>query len=279
MKPKHINILLPTDFSDNAWNAVVYVLKLYEEQNCTFYFMHSPNIIVSQTSVKSTKLSETINKAALKDLLELKELAEVSNANKNHHFEVVLGSENLKDAIETAVRKHNLDLVVMGTKGATGAKELFFGSNTVSIIKKMRLTPILIIPEEYDFVIPTQIAFATDFNRVYNHIELNALKNLASLHDSKIRIVHIDKEKNLSNVQQDNMEVLKKSLKEFEHSFHWMPDYANITIEINDFIEELKIDMLAMVNYRHNFIEKLVHEPVISRIGHHLKTPFLVIPD
>jgi nucleotide-binding universal stress UspA family protein len=279
MTPKHINILLPTDFSDNAWNAVVYVLKLYEEQNCTFYFLHSPNIIVSHTSVRSAKLSETINKAALKDLTELKELAEVSNANKNHLFEVVLGSENLKDAIETAVRKHNIDLVLMGTKGATGAKEMFFGSNTVSVIKKMRLSPILVVPEEYDFVIPTQIAFATDFNRVYNHIEINAIINLASLHDSKIRIVHIDKEKNLSNIQQDNMAVLKNSLKQLEHSFHWMPDYSNIAKEINDFIEEFKIDMLTMVNYKHSFIENLVHEPVISKIGHHLKIPFLVIPD
>ncbi len=279
MKPKHINILLPTDFSDNAWNAIVYALKMYEEQKCTFYFLHSPKIIVSQTSVRSTKLSETINKTALKDLRELKELAEVSNANRNHRFEVILGSENLKDAIETAVRKHNLDIVVMGTKGATGAKELLLGSNTVSIIKKMRLTPILVVPDEYDFVIPTQIAFATDFNRVYNHIEINALKNLASLHDSRIRIVHINKEKNLSQIQQDNMAILKNSLKQFEHSFHWMPDYANKAIEINDFIEELNIDILTMVNYKHSFIENLVNEPVISKIGHHLKIPFLVIPD
>lgn len=279
MKPKHINILLPTDFSDNAWNAIVYALKMYEEQMCTFYFLHSPKIIISQTSVRSTKLSETINKSALKDLLELKELAEVSNANSNHRFEVVLGSENLKDAIETAVRKHNLDLVIMGTKGATGAKELLFGSNTIRIIKKMRLTPILVVPDEFDFVIPTQIAFATDFNRVYNHIEINALKNLASLHDSKIRIVHINKEKNLSQIQQDNMAILKNSLKELEHSFHWMPDYANKAKEINDFIEELNIDILTMVNYKHSFIESLVNEPVISKIGHHLKIPFLVIPE
>jgi nucleotide-binding universal stress UspA family protein len=279
MKPKEINILLPTDFSDNAWNAVVYALKLYEEKKCAFYFLHSPKIIVSQTSVRSAKLSETINKAALKELLELKALAEVSNANINHRFEVILSTENLKDAIETAVRKHNIGLVVMGTKGATGAKELFFGSNTVNIIKKMRIAPILVVPEDYDFVIPMQMAFATDFNRVYNHIEINALKNLALLHDSKIRIVHIDKEKNLSHIQHDNMVVLKKALNEFEHSFHWMPYYANIAKEINDFIEELKIDMLAMVNYKHNLVEKIVNEPVISKIGHHLKTPFLVVPD
>ncbi|MEN3322149.1 universal stress protein [Mariniflexile soesokkakense] len=279
MKTKDINILLPTDFSDNAWNAVVYALKMYEEQKCTFHFLHSTKIIVSQTTVRSGKLSETINKAANKDLLELKELAESSNANKNHNFQVILSSENLKDSIETAIRKCNIDLVVMGTKGATGAKEIFFGSNTVSIIKKMRLSPILIVPDEYDFVVPMQIAFATDFNRVYNHIKVSALKNLAFLHDSKIRIVHIDKEKKLSDLQQDNMEVLKNLLKQFEHSFHWMPDYSNMATEINDFIEELKIDVLVMVNYRHSFIENLIHEPVITKIGHHLKIPFLVIPD
>ena len=62
-------------------------------------------------------------------------------------------------------------------------------------------------------------------------------------------------------------------------SFHWMPDYAKKVNEINDFIEELKIDMLVMVNYKHSFIENIINEPVIKKIGFHPIIPFLVIPD
>ncbi len=279
MKTKNLNILLPTDFSDNAWNAAVYALKLYEEFKCTFYLLHSTKIAAMPTTVRSSKLSDTVNSAAKKELLELKELANVSNPNFNHNYEILVSSEGIKDAIESAIKKHNINLVVMGTKGATGAKELLFGSNTVSIIKKMRLAPILVVPEDYDFVVPSQIAFPTDFNRVYTHIEINTLINLAIVHGSKIRIVHINKEKKLSSVQEQNKATLNDSLKEYDHTFHWMPDYTKIANAINDYVEELNIDILAMVNYKHSIIEDLVHEPVISKIGYHLKIPFLVIPD
>jgi nucleotide-binding universal stress UspA family protein len=279
MKTNNINILLPTDFSDNSWNAVVYILKLYEDQQCTFYFLHSTKIAVSKMVIITGKLSEAINAAAKKELLELKELAEVSNANQNHRFEVVLSSEGLIEAIQSTVRKHTIDLVVMGTKGATGAKEILFGSNTVKVIKKMRISPILVVPDAYDFVLPKQIAFPTDFNRIYNHIEIKPLKSLAMLYNSIIRIVHIEKEKLLSNFQQDNMEALKNFLNDLECSFHWMPNYTHLTDEINVFIEELKIDMLVMVNYKHSFIENLINEPVIKKIGFSPIIPFLVIPD
>jgi len=167
----------------------------------------------------------------------------------------------------------------MGTKGATGAEEIFFGSNTVTIIKKMRLCPVLVVPEEYNFVIPKQIAFPTDFNRFYNHIELNPLKNLASLFNSKIRIVHIKKEDQLNDIQEYNMVTLKNYLDEFNISFHWIPDYTKKVQEINNFIEELQIDLLVMVNYKHSFLENIINEPVISKIGFRPIIPFLSIPD
>jgi nucleotide-binding universal stress UspA family protein len=279
MKANNVNILLPTDFSDNSWNAVVYVLKLYEDQECTFYFLHSTKIMVSRMAIITGKLSAAINETAMKELLELKELSEVSDSNQNHRFEVVLSSEALNEAIQSTVRKYNIDLVVMGTKGATGAKEILFGSNTVKVIKKIRICPVLIVPDAYDFVLPKQIAFPTDFNRIYNHIEIKPLKSLAMLYNSKIRIVHIEKEKQLSHFQEDNMEALKNFLNDLHCSFHWMPNYTYLADEINVFIEELKIDMLVMVNYKHSFIENIINEPVIKKIGFHPMIPFLVIPD
>lgn len=278
MKTTKQHILLPTDFSDNAWNALIYVLKLYENDLCEFYFLHSISMFIPATTLNSGKLADTVAQSAKEELLELKKLAEDSNANANHNFHIILSKDALSNAIEHQVKKLNIDLVVMGTKGVTGAKHLFLGSNTVNVIKKMRLCPVLLIPEVYDFVVPKQIAFPTDFNRVYNLIEIKALTNMAFIYNSKIRVLHIENEKTLSKVQEKNMESLLSSLSDYETSLHWMPRYANLTKEINDFIEELNIDVLAMVNYKHSIVESLVNEPVIKKLGHHIKIPFLVIP-
>lgn len=276
MKTQKVNILLPTDFSDNAWSAVVYALKLYVDKECTFYFLHTTSIIASKISKKYTK---DIKENALKELLELKEMAEASSANANHTFEIVLNGDNLYNAIENEILKHKIDLVIMGTKGATAAKELFFGSNTVNIVKKMRLCPVLIVPFEYDFVEPKQIAFPTDFNRFYNEKELNHLKKLADLFNSEIRIVHIKTENQLNDIQEYNYLMLKHFLKDYKCSYHWMPDYTNKVEEINVFIEDLKINILTMINYWHSLMENLFNEPVIKKIGLQPKVPFLVIPD
>lgn len=271
------HIILPTDFSDNAWSAAVYALKLYAEQECTFHFTHSTKMKVSTMSNFSNRLLKVMTENALKELTDLKDMAERVNANANHDFNIILSSDDLQYVIESAIKKHNAQLVVMGTKGATKAKDIFFGSNTVHILKKMKLCPVLIIPDEFDYETPKQIAFPTDFNRFFGD-ELDALKNISELHNSKIRIVHINEEDKLDKQQNYNIAMLKAYLENYPHSFHWMPDYEKKSTEINDFIEELNINILAMINYERSFIERIVNEPVIKKIGFNPSVPFLVIP-
>lgn len=271
------NILLPTDFSDNAWSAAVYGLKLYAEEECTFYFLHSSKIKASAMSNMSNKLNRIMADNSIQELTELKQMAEKANVNANHNFEIIFSPEDLQYAIETSVTKHKIDLVIMGTKGTSKAKGVFFGSNTIQIIKKMKLCPLLIIPDEFDFQVPNQIAFPTDYKHSYGE-ELLPLKQLADLFNSKIRIVHINEEERLTILQDYNLNILKTNLEDYHHSFHWMPDYDKIEQIIKDFIQELDINILVMINYKHSFIESIVNEPIINNIGFQPTVPFLVIP-
>jgi nucleotide-binding universal stress UspA family protein len=271
------NILLPTDFSDNAWSAAVYALKLFAEVECVFYFLHSYKMRASTMSNMSNKLLSVMSDNAMNELKELKQMAQTSDANANHKFEIILSSSNLEDAIEVTIAKHNVDFVVMGTKGVTSAKGFLFGSNTVRIIKKIKQCPLLIVPDEFDFITPLQIAFPTDYNRFYGE-ELIPIKRLAELYDSQIRILHINEEEELTHIQNYNLEMLKTYLRNYSCSFHWMPNYAKKTQEINDFIEELGINILVMINYKHSLTEHIIKEPVIKKIGFQPLVPMLVIP-
>jgi len=272
------NILLPTDFSDNSWSAIVYALKLYAETECTFYLLNSVATHASVMSDFSNKLLEIMTDNAMTELKELKVQIELSDINSNHNFKIILSEQELIAAIKSSVVKNKIDLIVMGTKGATGAKELFFGSNTVKAIKKLKLCPMLIVPDEHDFVIPRQIAFPTDYKHFFSEKELRPIKDLSKLYNSKIRVLHINKEEKLDDIQEYNYTKLNAYLENYNHSFHWMPDYSSKEIEIREFIEDLEIDLLAMVNYKHSCLEKLVNEPVIKKIGFHPVIPFLVVP-
>lgn len=272
-------IVLPTDFSDNAWNAIIYAIQLYANESCKFYLLHSMKMKASTMSNLSNRLLSTIRNTAIKDMLELKQMIERVNANANHSFEIIISDKNLKEALESAIKMYQIQMIIMGTKGAGGATEYFFGSNTVNVINKVRLCPILTIPNIFDFTEPKKIAFSTDFNRIYKEKELVPLKELADLYNSDINIVHLNNEVHLDEFQEYNSKILENYIKEYKYHFYWIPNYAKKAEDINDFIKEQKINMLVMVNYKHSFIEKITKEPVIKTIGFHPVVPFLVIPE
>lgn len=271
------NILMPTDFSDNAWTALIYALKLYQDIECKFYLLHSTVIKVSKMSNLSNKLLETMTENELKELKKVKALAEKTSDNDKHSFATSLTNDDFEQAIEYAIKKYKIDFVVMGTKGASKTKGILFGSNTVHVMKHVKSCPILIVPDGFEYYEPKQIVFPTDFKRFYSD-ELEPLKDLASLYESKIKILHVNKEDNLTDAQNYNLAMLKAYLEDYPHTFHWMPNYAVKTEEINDFITANGIDILVMINYKRSFFESIVKEPVIKNIGFRPQIPFLVIP-
>ena len=279
MTSKTINILVPTDFSNNAWSATLYALNLYADQECRFYFLNSLSLSHSDSrAYMTTRYVDTMTESSQRDLKDLKARAIKLN-NEKHSFEVICTSEDIAPAIKRAVKQHQIDLVVAGTKGASGVSKFFLGSNAVNMIQNLEIAPMLAVPNEYEYRTPKHIAFPTDFNRVYKTKELQALTDFADLFKAHIYVLHINLKEDLSEVQQSNMRALQSHLENHEHTFHWMEKSGTKSDEINEFIEEFKIDLLAMVNYKHSFIENIVKEPVIKKIGFKPTVPFLVIPE
>lgn len=280
MTNNKLNILLPTDFSDNAWNAIIYALKLYADEYCTFYLLHSTHLTSSESRTLISKhYIEKLKEDALLELSELKAQAEITNANANHDFEILLTEDKLQMAVADAIKQNSIDFVVMATKGATNSMEYLMGSHTLKVIKSNKKCPTLIIPDSHEFVVPNQIAFPTDYNRFYERQELRPLLKIADINNSKIRVVHINVEKSLSNIQEYNMTMLKSYLEDNEYSLHWLPNYAKKTEAITAFIEDLNIEMLAIITYKHNLFETIINEPVVKNLVLHPKVPMLIIPD
>ena len=184
------HILLPTDFSDNAWTAAVYALNLYANEPCTFYFSHAWTFLNSGVRMRISESDiEPLKIEAKEKLVALTNRAKTEIKNSNHKFETILDFGDLMDSIKFAIKSHNISLIVMGTKGATGAQEFLFGSNTVSVINEMNLCPTLLVPTNLEFAKPRHILFATDFNRHYGE-ELKSIKQLADLYIPKSRLIN-----------------------------------------------------------------------------------------
>ena len=272
-------IIVPVDFSDNAWNAIIYASKLYVNEYCTFFLLHSIKVKALLISNLSNKFLNTIRNKALKELSDFKQKIECVNTNSNHRFKIIISDENLKEALEINIIRNNIQLIIMGTKGASKAKKLFFRSNTVNVITKVKLCPILVIPSMFEFSVPKKVAFSTDFNHFFQKNKLAPLKELIDLYNSEVSIVHLTNEKKLNEFQAYNSNVLENNLIDYRYHYYWVSNYVKKVEDINSFIKNQKINILVMVNYKNSFIEKITKEPIVKTIGYQPIIPFLVIPD
>lgn len=279
------NILIPTDFSENAWNATRYALELFKNEECIFHLLntYTPAIASSRFMAASVDGGILENGAQLFSKRGLQNVIErISKAynNPKHNFKTSSSFSFLVDEIKETVEKHNIDLVVTGTKGASGLEEVFMGSNTVRIIKSVKDCPVLAVPQYFEFITPNEIAFATDFNRFYTKSELQPLLEMASIFNATIRIVHVQhKITALTELQQFNLSMLRKYLKKVEHYVHTVSELNSISTTLEVFTQELDIHLLAMLNYQHSYMEKMTREPVIKRVAFHAQVPLLIIPE
>lgn len=274
-------VLLPTDFSENAYNAIRYAQELYKDESCLFYLVHvySPSIYYLEYASYSSEqigLDDFYHTNATEQLNELKQDLEKSLKNPLHKFRVKAVFNTLMDEIQEMVENEGISIIIMGTKGATGAKELLFGSNAVHVIKKAKC-PVIAIPDGFAYETPKEILFPTDYEISYKTKALKELLYLANEHISRIDVLHIATGHSLTDAQITNKEQLENLLKPYAHVFHEMPNNEVIN-GINAFQLKNKVNLLAMVMNKHTFLERLFLKPIIKKIGLNLHIPFMVIP-
>ncbi len=278
-------VLIPTDFSDNSWNAIKYALSLFKSEECTFYLLntYTPAIAHSRfmaASLETGLLANAAHEGSINGLAKTILRIEEGYPNDNHHFKTISSFSLLIDEVMETVIQNNIDMVLLGTKGASGLEEVFMGSNTVRIIKSVKNCPVLAIPQNFDYIKPTEIAFATDFNRFYTKSELKPVLDLATSFGAVVRIVHVQYEiKALTEIQEFNLSMLRKYLGKVEHYVHTVSELNSVSKTLETFAVELDIHLLAMLHYQHSYMERLTREPVVKRVAFHSHTPLLVIPE
>lgn len=277
------NILLPTDFSDNSWNAIKYALQLYKQDICTFYIFHAytPIIYTIDYMVMAPAqfgLSDPIEDAAKESLSKLEhQITQEFGFNENHKFKTIARFDTLVLGVKSLIHEFGIHFIVMGTQGATGANAVLFGSNTVQVFNAITC-PILAIPSHFYYEAPHELLFPTDLEINFENVHLELFKALATSNNSRINVLHVSRGKELTPAQIQNKNQLATFFEGIAYLFH---DLSTLEIPeaINEFQVKHKINLLAMVNNKHSIFGNIFFKNTIHQIGFHLKIPFLVIPN
>jgi nucleotide-binding universal stress UspA family protein len=274
------NILLPTDFSVNAYNAALYSLQLYREVQCNFILLHSYQVngyyegsaFVAKPNIRSI---DDLERSSEKKLEDLKKDLESHIPGNNHRFETVMKNIPLEHAVNLEISFRKIEVVVIGTQGETAARDVAFGNNTINLMENVTNCPVLAVPSHVTFTGIREVVLPTGFKIGFSTGSLDYLISLVNTHHASLRILHIE-EAGLDTEQEDNRSFLNKLLEPIPHSYHYL-SYVSVPIGIYCFTESRGSDMIAFLNKKHSFFENLLFEPLYKKIGNFAHIPVLVL--
>jgi len=275
------NILIPTDFSENSWNAISYGINFLEKKRCNFYLLHVSMISYTAGAdiplIPSTDvLEKTVLKQVKKSLELLIKKIKHSFQNPKHHFFTVSTYNFFIEAIKEQITEKKIDLIIMGTKGASGLQEVIIGSNAADLITRIKC-PTLIIPENAQFKPIKEIAFPTDYNLYYQSNILDSIVKLVKMCKASIRVLHVAKKnEELTPFQTENKELLKDFFILVKHSFHKVTN-SKIEEGVQCFVESRDIDMIIMIAKNLNIFQRILFKPTVTEISYHTDIPFYVL--
>ncbi len=277
-------ILLPTDFSKNAWHAITYALELYKNDQCEFYILNvftaTNNIVESLINMEpgsemyeTAKLDSENGLAKVLDMIAFRD-----HKNPKHHFKTISTFNSIVEAIKNLVEEKDIEMIVMGTKGITGSRRKLLGTVAIDIMEKIRNCPVIVVPEIAQLELPKEIVFPTGYKTPFKRRELNHLIELAKKCDASIKVLHISKEKTLNKKQYNNKQLLEEYFENVSYSFHTL-SHMDIPTGINCFVESRESDMVAFINKKHLFFGSMLTHPLVKVIGYNSKVPLLVMHD
>ncbi|WP_452221415.1 universal stress protein [Lacinutrix salivirga] len=273
-------ILIPTDFSDNAMNAIHYALEFFKYQRAEFYFMHAyqADVYNHKDLLSREDFNTILNRVKEESETNLESLLQkVKDISPNPRFSyfTISANNSLLDEADIITDTKNIDLIVMGTKGKSNNRNLTFGSNTLQVLKYVKC-PVLAIPEGFKYSQPKHALFPTNFLIPFKRRELKLLSDLLLPYRTQIDLLYVSRTNALSFRQEDNKAFIENTICDNEINY-FTKSSKQVDEAINSVVEEKSIDFLVMVNTQQSYLENIIFQSTIEKISLKIAIPLLVL--
>ncbi|MCB0565158.1 MAG: universal stress protein [Phaeodactylibacter sp.] len=265
------NILIPTDFSKNAESALLYAVEIANKFGSKITLLNTFKVYSSAGMFLSVE--SYMEKDAAKQMLAAIQRVE-SRLKNGATIESKIVKGDAVPAITELASKENFSLIIMGTQGASGLKEIFTGSITNGVMKQTN-TPVMAIPSGYQYEPIKAIVFAVDEAGISHPGVTAVLVKLARAFEAKVHVFHQD----LGSKDEGIDPTVDIFLDSIGHSFHYELDEQNINESINGFVEDYQANLLCMVRRQRGFLEEVFHVSATSREVFSSPVPLLILHD
>jgi nucleotide-binding universal stress UspA family protein len=273
------NVILPTDFSENAWKAISYAAQLFHNEACNFIIVNTftiPYIYSEAGALPDIEPLIANSKAQLDEtLIRFKEF----DHNYSSTFNTVSKFASLVDTISEIEAEFEGDcMVIMGTKGASGLGEIFLGTMTSHVINYVK-SPVICVPNAAELTPPRRIMLAVDSEGVDRKEEIMLMVDIAEEHEASINIVNVPiGEAEVLAEDSPEQFVVDHYLNKVPHTYHSLTGKYRENL-LTEFVERNAIDLIAMIRRDRGFWKNLFHRSLTKSMAFHCDKPLLILRD
>lgn len=263
-----IKILVPVDFSATSSNALRYAIHLFGSTSLEITLLHTFSINPTTMSMKN------IDHVILEDSKQImaRLLKEIKNEFPNVSFKTKILNDHAVSCITSFGNSGEYDFIVMGTKGASGLKEVFLGSVAGGVISKTT-APVIVVPDGHLFHHLDEVILALGDTPVSDSIVINPLRHLVELQHSKLKVLHISEQKN------DSIEQSLQTVKDLNPSVEYAFGSGDTNQDLHDYISMHDIRLLCLVRGHKGFFKRLFKESVTLKQTFESPVPLLILHD
>ncbi len=266
-------ILVPTDFSPQAENALKVAAQLALKHGSEIYLLHSLEMPLSigGTSDKSS-LPESLYfiKLAEKSFSEILEKPYLQEINVRE----AIGHNEIYHDIKAIVDNNEIDLVIMGSHGASGFKEMFIGSNTEKVVRTSSI-PVLVIKNDHEVFEINDFVFASDFENECRW-SFNEAQKFAETTGAKLHLLFVNTPREFKTTAQAN-ETISNFVKDVENKNFTINIYNHTSIErgILQFAQDVNAQLIGMSTHGRKGLSHFFNGSVSEDLVNHANMPVI----
>lgn len=271
------HILVPTDFSEFGKIAETVGMTIAEKTKASIDFLHLMDIprYLNQSATAKDELPEelrTVLGAAHQYMNNLNQEA----INKGLTAKTFLSEHSSIDVIKNHVAQHAVDLVIMGSHGASGIKEAFLGSNTQKVLRTVS-APVLVLKEIPKNLTFSNLVFASTFKEDVHHV-FEKVRNFAQIFGAEIHLLYVNMPYNFEETGH-TMERIQKFAAKYPGNSFKMHIYNAFDEEsgILKFAHEHNIDVIATSTHGKSGFMQMLSPSVTESLANHSSLPVLSV--
>src|SRR5690554_4580037 len=272
-------IIVPTDFSENAFVAAQYAASLAQKNGSKLLLYHVYIVLYSGFEEKGVSVQhvEWANNEAANSMKTLLETMRAQYPDVEIDGEYTRGF--MIDALNDKLKSNKeINLVVMGTKGVTNLGEAIFGSTTYEVLKKAPI-PVLVIPGDTPDFSMDHAGFFSDYNPHEIKLLQQAMDLLSPV--KKFDVIHLvkDANKDESAKGSDWKNNLDAAFPEKTIAIHVVPVEKVELKEVVSIAKEHNLDLLVFTRPRKPFFEKLFVKSLTKAVASYPVLPSLFLKE